>query len=318
MPCYKPICCSYTIREDGKKDIKFSDGYCRAFYNDYGGDASHYSKHDDRYLQIPCGQCHGCRLEKSRQWAVRCTHEQQMHDESCFITLTFKPECVPQDFSLNVKYFQSFIKRLRARVGIPGIKYLHCGEYGEQFGRPHYHALLFGYDFPDKKLWQVRDDFRLYSSDLLHDLWPYGFASIGTVTFQSAGYVARYSMKKITGSLADDHYTRVSPVDGRTYKVVPEYATMSRNPGLGASWFDKYYMSDIYNNGYMVINGHKCAPPRYYDDKLKILNPDLYQTLKATRIENALKRSDDQTYDRLLVKERVRLSKLEQLIRTLD
>ena len=88
------------------------------------------------HLYVPCGQCVGCRLERSRQWAIRCVHEAQMHRSNCFITLTYSPDFLPDPPSLNLRDFQLFMKRLRKRFG-DGIRFFHCGEYGEQCGRPH-------------------------------------------------------------------------------------------------------------------------------------------------------------------------------------
>ena len=103
-----------------------------------------------RQLDLPCGQCVGCRLERSRQWAMRCLHEAKMHDRNCFVTLTYNNDNVPADRSLNYRDFQLFMKRLRFHFrGVP-IRFYMCGEYGEDFGRPHFHACLFGLDFPDK------------------------------------------------------------------------------------------------------------------------------------------------------------------------
>ncbi len=154
----------------------------------------------DRPVNIPCGQCIGCRLDKSKQWAIRCVHEASLYDNNSFITLTYNTEHLPEDRSLEVRVFQLFMKRLRKRFGTK-IRFYACGEYGDQNGRPHYHACLFNHDFQDKKLWKRGKDpsLDLYRSADLEKLWPYGYSSIGEVTFQSAAYVARYIMKKITG-----------------------------------------------------------------------------------------------------------------------
>lgn len=263
-------------------------------------------------------------------------HEASMYEHSCFLTLTYRPGDVPVDYSLDFSHMEKFIKRVRDYVSRDkvgkrfyteryddkgyrkNIRYLQCGEYGDTFLRPHFHIIFFNLDFKDKKLWQVRDGFHLYTSEVLSKLWPYGFSTIGSVSFQSAAYVARYSMKKVTGDLAEDHYRRKSPIDGQIYDVVPENATMSRSPGIGASWFDKYYKTDIYDNGYLVVNGHKCLPPRYYDERLKALDLELYESVKERRLAEGFSRSEDNTFARLLDKVKVRLSRITQLLRTLD
>ena len=168
-----------------------------------------YAYQADQPEKLPCGQCVGCRLERSRQWAIRCMHEAQMHEDNCFITLTFNPESLDDrsnPWSLDVRDFQLFMKRLRKKYGA-GIRFYHCGEYGELNKRPHYHACIFGFDFPDKRLWKVTNSgHRLYISESLDELWPFGFCTIGNVTFESAAYVARYIMKKVNGDAAADHY----------------------------------------------------------------------------------------------------------------
>jgi len=97
-------------------------------------------------LNLPCGKCIGCRLDRSRQWAIRCMHEASLYERNCFITLTYSDEFLPNDRSVNVRHFQLFMKKLRKRFG-PNIRFYHCGEYGEKTSRPHYHALLFNFDY---------------------------------------------------------------------------------------------------------------------------------------------------------------------------
>ena len=109
------------------------------------------TKVDGHAIYLPCGQCVGCRLERSRQWAVRCMHERSMHERACFVTLTYDDEHLPPGKSLNYPDVQKFLRRLRKRVGVP-IRFYLCGEYGDDTDRPRYHICLFGFDFPDKAL----------------------------------------------------------------------------------------------------------------------------------------------------------------------
>jgi hypothetical protein len=220
MPCYKPLEAWYSkdVNPSGRRGIVFNPSLAL--------------QRDDP-INISCGQCIGCRLERSRQWAIRCMHEASLHEENSFITLTFSPEhLVARDnpWSLDVRDWQLFMKRLRKRTG-KKIRFYHCGEYGELHKRPHYHACLFGYDFPDKRLWRVVNGQRLYTSYFLQELWPYGFSTIGTVTFESAAYVARYIMKKVSGKNADDYYQWFDDETGEIFDRHPEYTTMSRRPG---------------------------------------------------------------------------------------
>jgi len=294
-----------------------------------------------RTLSLPCGQCVGCRLERSRQWAVRCMHEAQMHTSNCFITLTYDNENCPKDYSLKKEHFQLFMKRLRKhyeyrnvfgldkngkRILLNPIRYYMAGEYGESFDRPHYHACIFGLDFEDKKFFQrTQTGSYLYTSEILKKLWPFGYSSIGDVNFESAAYVARYIMKKINGKTvnekhevvdADAHYQYCDLETGEIIQREPEYNKMSLKPGIGQAWFDKF-MSDVYTTDSVVVRGKKCRPPRFYDNKFKELFPEEFDGIQYKRELDGRSRSEDNTLERLAVKEKVALAKLSLLKRKL-
>lgn len=309
MPCYHPLQAfkhSKFLTSSGKSVILFT----RPQYGLY------------EELQLPCGRCVGCRLERSRQWAIRCVHESRLHDFNCFITLTFDNEHLLQrsnPWTVDVRDFQLFMKRLRKRFG-QGIRYFHCGEYGEQFMRPHYHACLFNFDFHDKIHFKTVNGYPLYTSKVLEDLWPYGFSTIGSLTFHSAAYTARYIMKKVTGSAAVDHYNKYDFVTGEVYLTrKPEYVTMSRRSGIGKLWIDKY-MSDVYVNGEdsVIMNGKKIRPPKYYDSQFEIQFPSDHELIKSRRKSNALLHEADNTFERLYVKEKIQLARLRKLPRVVE
>jgi hypothetical protein len=299
------------MRKNGKHQITFS----------------RQKAHDHEAIKLPCGQCVGCRLEKSRQWAMRCIHEAQLYENNCFITLTFAPEHLEKrdnPWSVDVRDFQLFMKRLRFKYG-SNIRFFHCGEYGEKNGRPHYHACIFNFDFPDKELWKKTETgCDLYISQSLQTLWPYGFSTIGEVTFESAAYCARYIMKKINGKMRDEkkengltHYEIVDPDSGEIRHINPEYTTMSRRPGIGRFWMHKY-MADVYPHDYVVINGVKCRPPRYYDGVLETTRPYEFDEVKENRLTKASKHDDNNTPDRLLIREKCQNARLKLLPRTLE
>lgn len=309
MPCYHPISAWQLLNvktAKGKPSISFKNPFAKPTPNRVG-------------IQVPCGQCIGCRLERSRQWAMRCVHEAHQYDLNAFITLTFAPFC-PLDgtkrdptFSLYKDYFQKFMKRLRKAISPQRVRFFHCGEYGDQNDRPHHHACLFGYDFPDKVLYKVRDGCRLFRSPMLEKLWPFGFATVGDVTFESAAYVARYITKKITGDLAEAHY------NGRE----PEYTTMSRggnvkgSRGIGSGWF-KVYSSDVFPSDEVVIRGKVMKPPRAYDKWLELDNPDQMVIIKSTRKAKALENAADNTAARLKAKEQCKLAQFKLLKRGME
>ncbi|QXP08284.1 MAG: replication initiator protein [Arizlama microvirus] len=279
---------------NGKPTISFKNPYAKPSASRVG-------------IQVPCGQCIGCRLERSRQWAMRCVHEAYGHDDNAFITLTYAPEHVPPDGSLIKSHFQKFMKRLRKAISPKLVRFFHCGEYGELHQRPHYHACLFGYDFPDKILYTIRDECRLYRSPMLEKLWPNGFATVGDVTFESAAYVARYITKKITGDLAEKHY------QGRQ----PEYTTMSRRPGIGKLWYENF-KGDVFPCDNVVIRGKVMKPPRYYDKQLELSDAQLFAKIKIDRKAKALQNAADNTTARLAVKETCKIAQFQQLKRGLE
>lgn len=297
MPCYHPLTAySMPYYAAGKQCNEISFKPCS----------------DSNKITLPCGQCVGCRLEKSRQWAVRCMHEAQMHEKNCFITLTYDDDNLPSDRSLHHEHFQKFIRSLRKRTGIK-LRYYMAGEYGEKFDRPHFHACIFGYDFSDKKFWdKTPAGSILYRSSYLESIWTYGYSSVGDVTFESAAYVARYIMKKITGKPQQDHYT-----DQETGVIrQPEYNKMSLKPGIGKSWLDTYE-TDVYPNDYVVVRGKKVRPPKYYDKIFHNKNPYQFEELLYKRELSAKLNHEENTVARLAVKEQVTTAKLQKLKRNL-
>lgn len=275
----------------------------------------------DQPVELPCGQCIGCRLERSRQWAMRCVHEAAMHEDNIFVTLTYDNDHLPEDRSLHYVDFQLFMKRLLVngarKLNRHGIRFYMCGEYGEQFGRPHYHAIMFNYDLPDKRLWRMERGNPLYTSEMLTDLWGKGHTSVGGVTFQSAAYVARYIMKKVTGDAAADHYEWSDPETGEVHARRPEFTNMSRRPGIGSTWLAKY-RSDVFPSDFVVVNGKKVSPPRFYTNQHELLYPDEVRRLKARRKQRSKARSADNTPARLKAREKVLASRLTQLKRTIE
>ncbi|AXL14517.1 replication initiator protein [Microviridae sp.] len=265
MPCYAPNNGHY-------KNGKFIFGFP---FN---------KKNVEEMVQIPCGQCMGCRVQRSLDWGIRCANEIQMHDTACFITLTYAPEFLPDDGNLVKKDLQKFIKRLRKAVGT--IRYYACGEYGDKTDRPHYHALIFGYDFPDKEYFFESTGYggvknKVYRSAMLEKLWPQGISSIGEANFTTACYISRYITKKRLGKGALDYY-----VDTETGEILkePEFTTMSLKPGIGASWYETF-SSDVFPSDELIHQGNRFKVPRYYMTLLERSNPELYLEVKKARKE---------------------------------
>lgn len=309
MPCYKPL--PYKVGDFNPVTNKLSKPLVlqRTQFN-----------LESTSLRLPCGRCVGCRLERSRQWAVRCVHEASLYEDNCFITLTFNNASLVEmcpDGSLDVRHFQLFMKRLRKRFG-DGIRFFHCGEYGEKFGRPHYHAILFNFDFHDKYLWKENNGYKLYRSPTLEALWPFGHSSVGTATFESAAYVARYIMKKITGDAAVDHYLSKPDFEtGEIFKLKPEYTTMSRRPGIAAGWYEQF-KDDVHSRDSVVLRGREMMPPRFYDSRFELTNPEEFEDLKVRRKLKAKLLDKDSTESRLSQRLKGKLKSISLLLRGLD
>lgn len=244
-------------------------------------------------IRIPCGHCIGCRLETSRQWAVRLTHENQTSKASCFLTLTYRPETNPGQ--LVKDDLRKFVRRTRKHFAPLAIRYYGVGEYGDVLERPHYHMILFGTHFPDRTRWSHNSNGdNLYRSSTLEQLWPYGHSVIGEVTFESAAYVARYATKKILGAKAKDHYK------GKAR----EFAICSLKPGIGAPWHDKY-KNDTVKDGTVILRGKQMKAPRYYDTRLERTSPEQMKKIAELRTSLAAQKKDNDTRARLRVQQEV-------------
>lgn len=294
---------------------------------------------------IRCGQCVGCRISRARSWAVRLYHEAQLHDNSSFITLTYNPESIPENGSLDKADHQRFIRRLRKRLKPARVRYFLCGEYGEETLRPHYHLALFGHSYPDRVYLSTTDGgSTLYRSPTLESDWsvdnqPLGHAVIGDLTFESAQYIALYATKKLNVSKASryrtqaDHetavrafeqrYQRVHPDTGEIVQIEREYLAMSSRPSPGRRWFERYW-KDVFPSDFLIINGTRHAVPRYYDKLLeswgsnlplahrpKSHTPaffrELFESVKKTRLLN--RDNSDDSEERLTSLERVTLAR---------
>jgi len=289
------------------------------------------------WLVIPCGTCIGCRISKSKEWSIRCMDEASLYSKNCFITLTFNPENMSRSGTLVKKDFQKFMKRLRKNfagadaVDLPAevdqstgeitrehgvhwpIRFFHCGEYGENFQRPHHHAILFNFDFEDKELLKTVKGNKIYVSESLEELWSkritveqskyykldtlfrregklytkLGFCTIGSVTPESTAYVARYCLKKLTGGPAWDHYRKWDPITEDLVIIEPEYITMSRRPGIAKNYIANNF-GDAYPKDYVTSKGKKFKVPKYYDAIYDEVYPEELAKIKERRKQRAI------------------------------
>lgn len=230
--------------------------------------------------------------------------------------------------SLCLDDLQKFMKRLRKKFAPKTIRFFACGEYGETnpitkakdggLYRPHYHVLLFGEDFHlDRKyLKKSQSGSDTFTSETLTKLWGKGYCNIGSLNYQTAAYTARYCMKKVGGQLAETHYQRIDQQTGEIYMLKPEFAVMSRNPGLGAQWYERF-KSDAFPSDFLVHQGKKVSVPKFYTRKLKRQEEDLHKQIKEKR--QAAINSDrvNHTPERLAVREEVKRAQISTLKRNM-
>lgn len=284
-------------------------------------------------LKVNCGHCLGCRIQKTAGWAIRSVHEAQMHPKrfdqktqqwvggNSFLTLTYRDEItidkrgqpigLPNDRGLRIQHWKNFAKKVRNHCG--PFRYLHIGEYSPapEF-RPHYHALIFGHDWASERTELKQEPWKspLFVAPVLTLLWPHGIHSIGELNYKSAAYVAGYALKKLTGKYAERENERVDQDTGEWWEVPPEYATMSRRPGLGSTWFDKY-MNDVYPSDECVVDGKELRPPTYYDDLLKRKDPQLHAKVELKRQQHVTQNFQNHTDKQLNIREEIAQAKLQ-------
>jgi len=235
-------------------------------------------------------------------------HEAQYHDRLSFITLTYDQQNEPPGGSLRPHDLWKFFKRLRKALSCP-VRYFACGEYGELSARPHYHALIFGWHFPDRRYYKGQGSNTLYVSEQLSGLWPAGMATVGDFSYETANYVAGYVMKKVNGEAASAHYAVIDPDTGEILMHrVPEFIRMSRRPGIAAKWWSDYG-KEVFPDDFVVVSGRKHPVPRYYLKRLKADQPVLAASVLEERVERASLRGFDRSPERLRSREAVAAAK---------
>ena len=294
MPCTNPKKCWHVgTTENGKKKYVFKRP------------PNHWNYEQS---QVPCGKCINCHVDKAREWATRATHEAQLHDNNCFVTLTYSDEHLPENATLKKEDLQKFIKLVRYHFRPLEVKYLACGEYGSESNthRPHYHICFFGIDAPDKELFFTnRYGDPIYRSELFERIWKKGHVTIGQFNYRTASYTARYTIKKMETSenyqfkheIIDKYTgeTNYDPVAARKYYLmrnkIPEFITMSQ--GIGRKWHDKF-KSDTHKD-YITVNNHKAKIPKYYDKLLERKDPERLEQIKEARVAKAKELQKDKT-----------------------
>lgn len=292
------------------------------------------------FVTIPCGQCMGCRIDYSRQWANRMMLELGYHKDAWFVTLTYDNAHLPLTVSkpdengevvelgtLCKRDFQLFMKRLRKATG-QDLRYYCSGEYGSTTARPHFHAIIYGLHLPDDDLsdsGKSMDGFRYYRSKIVETAWSararghendksfpislIGMVCVAPVSWETCAYTARYVAKKVNGKLAEV-YDRNN--------LVPEFSLMSRRPGIAYQYYLDH-KKEIYDGDVIFLRtpqgGRKIKPPRYYDMKFDIECPDEMDQIHAQRqkvaedLLAAKLASSDKSYLELLADEEASFKK---------
>lgn len=275
-------------------------------------------------MTFPCGQCVECRLKYSREWGLRAVHEAKKYNENCSLALTYDKANVPASGSLDIRAPMLFMKRLRKFIEPRKVRYMYAGEYGDRNGRPHYHVILFGYTFRDcEEIGKSEKGFPLFRSASLSKLWPFGLSTVGTMSFESAAYIARYVMKKQLGK--DKKKYNVDGETGELIEITPEFFRMSKGcrrgeHGIGFDYFDRWY-KDIYQHDGVPLRGKMVKPPRYYDELLKLRDAAALEVCKARRLrkyaDSISKKGDMSTFRERANREIIAVANLKKIERLL-
>jgi len=232
-------------------------------------------------------------------------HESEVHNGcSSFVTLTYNDENLPLYGSLSLTHHQNFMKELRTEIYPAKVRFFMCGEYGRtegewnDIGRPHYHYLLFGWNFPDKYQATIRKGNPVFRSPLLEKVWRKGYSEIGNVSVQSAAYVSSYVLKKRTGKTQQDYYQKLNEETGELVEILPEFNKQSLKPGIGKNWYDRF-KSDIFPEDECILDGRRFKTPKYYDDQLEKECPEDYWLVKTKRRSSAMETVSDNYWKQL-------------------
>lgn len=314
MPCFRPLT-SYRFHVT-QPGFRHASGKLRLFFGKVAQKLLREHSEWHEVVVLPCGKCVGCLVRRVADWSLRCVYEAAFWERSSFLTLTYRSGELPANRSLLKEDHQKFFKRLRQRLkrdfGVGPIKYYMCGEYGERKGRPHYHVVLFGWNFPDRIEVPNNPGSRdpLYTSPLLEEVWGKGEVRIGDVTSESAAYVARYTMKKLRGENGKRFYA--------ARKQVAPYTACSK--GVGRRHFERYRRDHYPSDEAVEVGGRRRSVPRYFDKLLEKVDAELYEEVKLARVVRSCEetRLAESTPERLRVREECLRAKLGMLIRKVE
>lgn len=293
MPCYRPL----------------------TGWNKLGGGlTSRKSASNGSTLTVPCGQCIGCRLDKQRDWTARICHEARLWPVNAWLTITYDEANLPWDQSLNLRHWQLFIKHLRRDLAPRQIRFIAQGEYGDQTGRPHYHAVVFNYSSGDLKIWKPRDGMApIFLAPRLTALWKKGNVFESPFEPGCANYIAAHCVKRLSQEKAEESglLQRLHLQTGEWITARPEFWVMSRRPGIGAGYFDRY-ADELWTHDSVILHNREASVPRYYNRLMEEADPERYARLRDARVAEARKpdRRANNTPARLASREQVTKARL--------
>ena len=244
------------------------------------------------FLHIRCGMCRGCKADHARDWAIRCYHESQLHDQCCFITLTYSPEKLPPHGSLDPRDLELFWKRLRKRIAPDRVRYFACGEYGEKRSRPHYHACLFGWRPTERvPLGKSEKGNPQWGAQILSEAWGLGRVTWTEFDPSCARYTAHYTADKLKSFALDEidpetglrPYERMDVTTGEILKLAPEFQRQSQRPAIGVRWLEKFWR-EVFPADTVVMDGKEYPPPKIYYQWLRENQPEVAEKVKAKRV----------------------------------
>lgn len=241
-------------------------------------------KAETRHFRIPCGRCLSCRLQRGRDWAIRCSLELQSHSAACWCTLTYDAEHLPP--SLRPDHLSGFLKRLRtnhersapAGSTVQRLRFFGCGEYGDRFGRPHYHVILYGTADPK----------------LVEQSWSMGRVQTDPLSPAAIAYVAGYCTKKAKQQAFWKRTEVVDPETGELLYQHPDgschatpwqepFLRMSRRPGIGADAKTQFRNSW---RSTAIWHGRPVPAPRSFRQFWKDTASELELTNRQEEIDN--------------------------------
>lgn len=306
MPCYHPLIRieelgKWATAEDGHKyhparvisqetlnDLELSDNMQKSAYH--------------KTQIIPCGKCIGCRLDYSREWANRGYLEAKQWKQNYFVTITYDENHLPQPDEIETKDgftytdngewngclvkkdLTQFIKNVRQIMkrdhNQDNIRFMACGEYGEQGARPHYHIIFFNLNLPLEDLFEPKiiNKEMYYRSHIIERAWNKGISNVSEASWNNIAYTARYITKKINGPESEDLYAE----NGK----IKEFFRVSRMPGIGEQYYRDHW-KEIYDKDEIIVKNKAgivaSRPPKYYDKIFEKEHPEEWKKIKAKR-----------------------------------